>query len=159
MYARFVILSGLVGAAASGVALAADDGFLRTLPEDVRWSAADAASLGVREAVVAGDPDKPGVYVIRVRFPPHVMDHPHYHPNARYVTVLEGVWCAGTGDRFDPRTAVRMPAGSFMYHPAKAPHWDGSCNDEPVVVQITGIGPADTIQVDPKEPMWVKVGS
>lgn len=158
MKARLVCLSGVAGALLAAGAFAAEpDGFRRMVPDDTPWSAADPAALGVRQAVIAGDPKGPGVYVIRVRFPPHVMDHPHFHPNARYVTVLEGTWCAGTGEHFDPKTAVGMPAGSFMYHPARAAHWDGSCNDEAVVVQITGEGPAETIQVDPKEPMWVKV--
>jgi hypothetical protein len=145
-----------LGALAGAGAVAADD-FKQLRPDQVVWVEGDASSLGVKQAVIAGDPKKPGVYVIRVRFPPHVMDHAHFHPNARFVTVLEGVWCAGTGEHFDPKAAVRLPAGSFMYHPAKAAHWDGSCNDKPVVVQITGEGPADTIQVDPKEPMWVRV--
>jgi hypothetical protein len=54
-------------------------------------------SHGAQEAVLLGDPEKPGMYVVRVKFPPHVMDSPHWHPNARYVTVLEGTWYAGTG--------------------------------------------------------------
>jgi hypothetical protein len=41
-----------------------------------------------------------------------------------------------------------------MPHPAKVVHWDGSAGDEPVVVQIIGEGPAQTIQVDPNQPMW-----
>jgi quercetin dioxygenase-like cupin family protein len=55
---------------------------------------------GVRFAVVFGDPSKEGPYTIRVRFAPGVMSTPHYHPEARYVTVLKGTWWAGTGDKF-----------------------------------------------------------
>jgi Cupin len=65
------------------------------------------------------------MYVVRVRFPPHGMDAPHWHPKARYVTVLDGTWYAGTGDTFDVTKAVPLKAGSFMLHPAKAVHWDG----------------------------------
>jgi quercetin dioxygenase-like cupin family protein len=104
--------------------------------------------------VLLGDPEKPGVYVVRVKFPPHVMDAPHWHPNARYVTVLEGTWYAGTGNTFDVAKAVPLKAGSFMLHPAKAVHWDGSAGNEPVIVQIIGEGPAQTIQIDAKQPMW-----
>jgi quercetin dioxygenase-like cupin family protein len=94
------------------------------------------------------------MYVVRVKFPPHVMDAPHWHPNARYVTVLEGTWYAGTGNTFDVAKAVPLTAGSFMLHPAQAVHWDGSAGSEPVVVEIIGEGPAQTIQVDAKEPKW-----
>jgi hypothetical protein len=44
-------------------------------------------------------------------------------------------------------------------HPAKALHWDGSNSDEEVVVQVFGIGPADTVPLDPKQPFWVQLQS
>jgi quercetin dioxygenase-like cupin family protein len=127
--------------------------FIRFTPAQVQWRDVPD-SYGVQQAVLLGDPAKPGMYVVRAKFPPHVMDAPHWHPNARYVTVLEGTWYAGTGSTFDPAKAVPLKAGSFMLHPAKAVHWDGSAGNEPVVVQIIGEGPAQTIQVDAKEPMW-----
>ena len=130
--------------------------FVRERPDEVHWTPVPD-SPGVEEAVLAGDPDRPGLYVIRVKFPPHVMDPPHWHPNARYVTVLKGTWWTGTGERFDPEHAVPLGPGGWMVHPAKAVHWDGSRGDEEVIVQITGMGPADTTPVDPKQG-WVKVG-
>ena len=127
--------------------------FVRITPAEVQWRDIPN-SHGAQQAVLLGDPDKPGIYVVRVKFPPHVMDAPHWHPNARYVAVLEGVWYAGTGDRFEPPKAVPLKPGSFMLHPAKAVHWDGSAGNEPVIVQIIGEGPAKTVQVDPQQPMW-----
>jgi hypothetical protein len=73
------------------------------------------------------------------------------------VTVLEGTWYAGTGNTFDVAKAVPLKAGSLMLHPAKAVHWDGSAGNEPVIVQIVGEGPAQTVQVNPKQPMWIEV--
>jgi len=49
---------------------------------------------------------------------------------------------------------VLLKAGSFMLHPAKTVHWDGSAGDEPFIVQIIGMGPAQTVQVDAKQSMW-----
>lgn len=132
-------------------------GFVRVLPAQLVWHEV-SGSPGVRTAVVYGDPGKPGPYAVRVRFPPHVMDLPHFHPNARYVTVLEGTWYAGTGTHFDPKQAVALPPGSFMMHPARGPHWDGSRTDEAVVVQIMGEGPGTSTAVDPAQPDWVRVG-
>jgi quercetin dioxygenase-like cupin family protein len=147
--------TALAGVVASGSVGAAKDepAFVRITPAEVHWRDVPD-SHGTQQAVLLGDPEKPGIYVVRVKFPPHVMDAPHWHPNARYVTVLEGTWYAGTGDTFDPSKAVPLKAGSFMLHPAKAVHWDGSAGNEPVIVQIIGEGPAQTIQVDPKQPMW-----
>jgi hypothetical protein len=130
--------------------------FIRITPADVHWRDIPGGH-GAQEAILAGDPDKPGLYVVRVKFPPHLMDSPHWHPNARYVTVLQGTWYAGTGVVFDPKKAVPLPQGSLMIHPARAPHWDGSAGDDPVIVQITGYGPSEGGPVDPKQPTWIEV--
>jgi len=131
-------------------------GFVRITPADIEWRDVPD-SPGVQQAILLGDPDRSGMYVIRVRFPPHIMDVPHWHPQARYVTVLEGTWYTGTGDRFDLPQAVPLKPGSVMLHPAKAAHWDGSAGAEAVVVQIVGEGPATTTQVDPGKPFWLEV--
>ena len=130
--------------------------FIRVTPDEVHWVDVPGGH-GAQIATLQGNPDKPGLYVIRAKFPPHVMDRPHWHPNARYVTVLQGTWYAGTGNVFDVKHAVPMPAGSYMVHPARAPHWDGSATDETVIVQIIGYGPGTTTAVDPREPFWIEV--
>jgi quercetin dioxygenase-like cupin family protein len=137
------------------IASALPDDFVRLSPEALHWVAIPQAR-GAQMAVLVGDPDKPGPYVMRVRFPPHVMDRPHFHPKDRYVTVLQGTWYAGTGPKFDVRQAVPLPPGSFMLHPAGAAHWDGSAGAEPVIVQISGEGPGSTTLVDPSQPMWLE---
>jgi quercetin dioxygenase-like cupin family protein len=147
-----------VGVAVGGsTSLAVDKPeFVRIAPAEVQWRAVPGGH-GAQMATLQGDPDKPGIYVIRVKFPPHLMDLPHWHPNARYVTVLEGTWYTGTGDTFDLSRAVPLKPGSFMLHPAKAVHWDGSAGDEPVIVQIIGDGPGTTTPVNPKQPFWIEV--
>ena len=144
----------LVGS--SSAAPPVDPEFLRITPDKVHWVDVPGGH-GAQMALLQGNPDKPGLYVIRAKFPPHVMDRPHWHPNARFVTVLQGTWYAGTGSVFDVMHAVPMPPGGFMVHPARAPHWDGSATDETVIVQITGYGPGTTTPVNPRQPLWVEV--
>jgi hypothetical protein len=145
-----------VGAAAL-IGVAKDNpGFVRISPADVHWQDIPGAH-GAQMATLLGDPDKPGLYVVRAKFPPHVMDRPHWHPNARYVTVLQGTWYTGTGDGFDLARAVPLKPGSVMMHPAKASHWDGSAGNETVIVQIMGEGPATTTPIDPTQPFWIEV--
>jgi quercetin dioxygenase-like cupin family protein len=103
-----------------------------------------------------GDPTKPGIYVTRVKFPPHVMDRPHWHGEDRHITVLKGTWYTGTGDTFDPDHAVPLKPGSYMLHPAKAVHWDGSAGDEEVIVEAIGYGPSSTTPQDPSQPFWLE---
>jgi len=153
-HAAALAISLTVGLGA--VAASAEDkpGFIRVTPSEIRWIPIPGG-LGAKFAVLLGDPNKPAPYVIRVMFPPHVMDTPHSHPNDRYVTVLSGTWYAGTGPTFDPATATPLPAGSVMFHPGGAAHWDGSAGDDGAVVQITGMGPGPSIPVDPKASPWV----
>src|SRR5690348_5045361 len=79
--------------------------FIRIQPADIHWQDIPDGR-GAQIATLAGDPDKPGLYVIRVKFPPYIMDLPHWHPNTRYVTVLQGTWYSGTGIVFDLKRAV-----------------------------------------------------
>ena len=145
----------VLGSAADHRAASGPD-FVRLSPDQVRWEDLPGG-YGAQLATIAGDPSGHGIYVQRVRFPPHVMDRPHWHPNDRYVTVLKGTWFTGTGAVFDPARAVPLKPGSYMFHPGKALHWDGSNSDEEVIVQIFGVGPADTTPADPSQPFWVKL--
>jgi quercetin dioxygenase-like cupin family protein len=139
----------------SALAATDDRGFVRIAPDELQWKDVPNG-YGVQVATLAGDPTKPGLYVQRVRFPPHVMDRPHWHSEERHITVIKGTWYAGTGDNFDPEHAVPLKAGSYMMHPAKAVHWDGSAGDEETIVQVMGYGPSGTIPEDSKQPFFVE---
>jgi hypothetical protein len=154
-FAACWIVMGLVASAVSATPKDNPD-FVRIAPADIHWQDVPNGH-GVQQAILLGDPAKPGMYVIRVRFPPYLMDVPHWHPKARYVTVLEGTWYTGTGDTFDLSRAVPLKPGSVMMHPAKATHWDGAGSAEAVIVQIIGEGPGTTTQVDPSKPFWIEV--
>ena len=105
---------------------------------------------GVQFVVIAGNPREAGIYVIRAKFAPHVMSRPHWHPEARYVTVMKGTWWAGTGDKFDPDSTTPVPTGGFAVHTPGKVHYDGA-KDEEVIVQIMGMGPSGTNVVNPAE--------
>jgi quercetin dioxygenase-like cupin family protein len=150
------VLGAAMLASASDTDPAAQAGFVRIRPDEIRWQDMPD-SYGGQIANVAGDPNGHGLYVQRVRFPPHVMDRPHWHPGDRYITVIKGTWYTGTGPVFDPARAVPLKPGSYMFHPARALHWDGSNSDEEVIVQVVGLGPVETTPEDPSKPFWVKV--
>jgi quercetin dioxygenase-like cupin family protein len=105
-----------------------------------------AFGTGVQVSIV-GDPSKPGIYAIRRRFKPGEMSKPHFHDHDRLVTVIKGTWWSGEGNVLDPTTTVPMKPGSFMLHPAGLHHYDGAKGEE-VIVQIIGMGPVKTIEVD-----------
>jgi len=113
--------------------------------DEIAWK--DYPGLpGVKFVVLYGEPKKEGVYVVRAKFSPNTMSRPHWHPDARYVTVISGTWWGGTGDSFDPDLTVPIKAGGFAVHTAGEVHYDGA-KDEEVVVQIIGVGPSGTTPV------------
>jgi hypothetical protein len=137
--------------AMTGIGLAAElnpAAVVYKLPDQVKWSAADAR--GVQSAVLVGDPSKPGFYAMYVKWlKGNHFSHPHFHPNDRYITVLQGTWWVATGPKFDPAMTVPMPAGSFVTHFGKQVHWDGA-KDEDAMLLIMGEGPATSTDAEEK---------
>jgi len=116
------------------------------LPDQIKWTGnPDVAQT----AVLQGDPSKPGLYVIFIKWAPHHFSHPHFHPNDRYITVLSGTWWVGTGTKYDPDSTVAMPAGSYVVDLAKQVHFDGA-KDVPAVLEIVGEGPATMTPAEAK---------
>jgi len=99
--------------------------------------------------VLFGDPEKPGPYVMRLRWLPGNMSRPHYHANDRFVVVIEGTWWLGSGDKYDPESTVPVGPGTYVYHKAKEIHYDGA-KKEPVVIQLSGMGPGTSIPAEKK---------
>lgn len=112
------------------------------IPSEFRWSESPRAP-GVQVAVVAGDPAKPGPYVLRAKYPPHFVNPPHHHPLDEEITVLSGTWYLGHGETMDPAKAIALPPGSFIAEPARTWHYLFT-KTEPVEVEIRGRGRAPT---------------
>jgi hypothetical protein len=115
-------------------------------PDQIKWGGRPGVA---EQAVLMGDPTKPGWYIILVKWYPHNFSHPHTHPNDRYATVISGTWWVGSGTRFDPDATVPMSAGSYVVDLAGQPHFDGA-KDEPAVIEIVGQGPATTTPAEQK---------
>jgi len=118
------------------------------LPDKVEWKRAPGA--GNENAVLVGDPSKEGLYVVLNKWlKGNNFSRPHFHPNDRYIVVLQGTWWVGSGPKFDPANTTPMPAGSFVTHFGKQVHWDGA-KDEDAVLLIMGEGPATSTAAEEK---------
>src|SRR5947209_1888232 len=72
------------------------------LPKDIKWSG--SSSSPSQMAVLAGDPNKEGLYIVLNKWNPHNMSRPHFHPNDRLIYVISGTWWVGTGSKYDPES-------------------------------------------------------
>ena len=145
------VMTLLALAAMSGFGSAAElnpAAVIYKLPEQIPWGPVNAA--GAQSAVVVGDPAKPGFYMVYNKWTKgNHFSRPHFHPNDRYIVVLQGTWWVGSGPKFDPANTTPMPAGSFVTHFAKQVHWDGA-KDEDTILLIMGEGPATSTAAEEK---------
>ena len=104
---------------------------------------------GSRSVRLLGATGEPGMYVMRITFAAGSGTKPHFHDQARYITVIEGTWWVALGPEastYDPDKMRPLKPGSFVYEPPNGVHYD-EARDEDVTVQITGIGPVKTTRL------------
>jgi len=129
---------------------------IRLTPDDVRVSQTGTEQIGssflagVSTKVLFGDPSKPGFYTIILSVPANTTIPAHSHRDDRMATVVSGTWQFGYGDHFDANALKRLPPGSVYSEPGAANHFARTGN-EPVLVQISGVGPTDTRYVNPAD--------
>jgi len=105
--------------------------------EQVQWFTPPYYKDGRQRAQLFGDSSQAGAWVDRVKIPAGMRVLAHTHPQDELVTVIEGTWYVGEGERFDPAKLKGYPAGSFIVIPAGMPHFIAA-NDGVVVVQLSG---------------------
>jgi len=114
--------------------------FRSILPEDINWKSFPAFPPSARLAVLVGEPNEAGPYLIRVKVPPDVKLMPHRHPEDRIYTVISGIFYIGLGGRFDAEKLKAYPPGSVVVLPGDTWHFHWAKSGE-YVTQVTAIGP------------------
>lgn len=119
-------------------------------PGDLAWGPAPAVlPAGAKAVVLDGDPAKPGPFTMRLRFPAGYRIPPHFHPAIEHVTVVQGTFLVGMGERFDDAKLKPLPAGSFVVIPIGMRHF-AQARDQ-AVIQFHGIGPWGLTYVNPAD--------
>ena len=107
--------------------------------EQVRWFTPSYYKDGRQRAQLFGDSSKGGAWIDRVKIPSGMRFLAHTHPQDELVTVIEGTWYLGAGERFDSAKLKAYPAGSFIVIPAGVPHFVAA-KEGIVIVQLSGTG-------------------
>ena len=119
-------------------------------PDSLKWEdGPKSLPPGARIAVLEGDPTRPGPFVFRVKVPDGYRIPPHMHPKPERVTVISGSFHLGMGDKFDPRHATPLPAGTYGTWPAGMKHFVWVEGE--TVVQFHGDGPWQIEYVNPRD--------
>ena len=111
-------------------------------PKDIHWR----DGMGAHQALLFGDPSKPGIYGVLIKWDPGHFSRPHFHSTDRYAYVVSGTWWISSSTTYDPNKTYPVRAGSYVRDIANTVHWDGA-KDEPCVLMLVGMGPMTTTQV------------
>lgn len=149
---RRIVLALLAVALGLSVTIRAQTAGKRLTPAEIGALASGGPGTGtsgvagIRTTILSGDPSSAGLYTIRLMVPPNTRIEAHTHRDARSATVVSGTWYLGYGRAFGEPALKALAPGSFYTEPAAEAHF-AQTRAEPVVVDITGYGPSDTIYV------------
>lgn len=115
--------------------------------KDIQWK------NGEGEARLFGDPNKPGIYGVLIKWLPGHNSRPHFHSTDRYIYVVSGTWWVSSSTTYDKSRMYPVPAGSFVTDIANTVHWDGAKESTgPCILLLVGEGPMHTTQLVPAAP-------
>lgn len=117
------------------------------LPKDIKWTGQAGRQ---QQAVLFGDPDKPGLYGLIIKWYPGHFSQPHRHDHDRYAYVISGTWWVSSSNVYDEAKTYPVHAGAVVVDKANTVHWDGARQGEtePAVLELVGMGPVKTTEVD-----------
>ena len=119
-------------------------------PSQLTWQPGPPSLLpGAQMAVLEGDPNKPGFFAMRLRFPDGYRIMPHTHPRHERVTILAGTLNLGHGATFDRAAAQPLPAGSYSTMAPGMQHFGYATGV--TEIQLATIGPWAVNYVNPAD--------
>ena len=163
MQRRTFLLSSILAALAAGAAKTSPIDPKETFVlqhDDITFAMQSGLPAGSSEtAKLYGDINRPGPYLVLIRWNPGWFSAPHSYATDRIQVVLSGTWWVNSGADFDPKRAVPVRAGGFVKRTARTFHYDGvpSGVENPVVIAVFGVGPVDIELADPHQPSWRRV--
>lgn len=127
-------------AAAQSTSNSSEQHAIIALPGKIAWAPAPPIlPRGAELAVVEGDPSKAAAFTMRLRMPDGYRIPPHFHPFVEHVTVIQGTFRVGMGERFDQSTLGELPIGTFAALAPGVRHFAQAKGE--TVIQLHGVGP------------------
>ena len=128
-----------------------DIGHVMLTPSQVQWQTGPASlPPGAQIAVLDGDPSQAGMsYTIGLKMPDGYRVPPHWHPMDASVTVVQGSFIMGLGEKVEPAQAQELTTGAYMRVSKGVRHYEWTKGD--TIIYVYGLGPLDTIYVNPAD--------
>jgi quercetin dioxygenase-like cupin family protein len=117
---------------------------------ELKWGPAPAIfPAGAKLAVLQGDPGKAEPVTVRLDFPNGYVLPPHFHPTDEAVTVIQGTFQVGMGDKVDKSKLMAIPVGGFVVAGAGQHHY--AVVKGRTIVQVNLMGPFALTYVNPSD--------
>ena len=129
-------------------AMAADN-HVAVSPDQLSWKGPPYMPQGAQFTVVAGDPGKEGLYVIRLKVPAGYKVPPHNPSVRRERHGHLGSFNIGMGAQFDDKKGQSVKVGGFAQAPKGMQHY--ALFTEDTIIQIHGMGPQGLTYVNPAD--------
>lgn len=140
MTMAFVLMSYMSFAMASGHVMKQES--------EMEWkSGPDSLPPGVQMTVIDGSPKEKGPFVMRLKFPANFKVPPHWHSKDENLTILDGEFHMGMGDKFDESATHKITTHGYIKMPAKTRHFAMS-GPMGATLQLNGMGPFDITYVN-----------
>jgi hypothetical protein len=124
-----------LGIAATGPALAAET----VNDQDLKWSFVPGFARPIEVAVVSGDPNQPGPFVIRMRMPSGMKIAPQRYPDDRELTILKGIFWSAEGESYNWKEMNEYKAGTVIQKPTGKAYYGWARTA--VILEEKGMGP------------------
>jgi quercetin dioxygenase-like cupin family protein len=117
--------------------------------KDLPWKGEN----GEHSAALFGDPNKPGIYGVLIKWDPGHNSKPHFHSTDRYIYVVSGTWWVSSSTHYDPGKMYPILAGTYVRDMKDTIHWDGAkAETGPCILMLVGEGPMHSTRYVPKDP-------
>ena len=124
--------------------------------QELKWGPAPAIfPAGAKLAVLQGDPSKAEPVTVRLDFPNGYVLPPHFHPTDEAVTVIEGTFQVGMGDKVDKSKTMALPVGGFVVAEKGQHHY--AITKGRTIVQVNLVGPFALTYVNPADDPTKKI--
>jgi quercetin dioxygenase-like cupin family protein len=117
--------------------------------DEIKFEDNNAFPPGAKSAVLLGDAEKPGLFILQVKLPPNYIVPAHTHPGIETVVMLNGSMGLGEGKTVEKTGKMLSPGSAFIVPKDHAHYvWTG---DEGAIFQVTVNAPFDLIYVNPED--------
>lgn len=118
--------------------------------DSLNWKEESILPKGAKSALLVGDPNKPGVFIVRLKFPPNYQIPAHTHPFTEVITVLKGKLGNGMGQKFDSSKGEILNVTDSFVLPDGHAHYVWTTNEE-AVVELIATGPWNINYINPSD--------